>query len=54
MSEEYLTVKEASVLLKVQKITIYRNIKRGKIRAGKILGKQIRIKRSEIERILEG
>lgn len=52
MKEEFLTVREATELLKVNPMTIYRYIKAGKLPAYKI-GKDYRIKKEDFEKFLE-
>ena len=51
MDYEFLTPKEIAEKLKVNKVTIYRYIKAGKISAYKI-GKDIRVKTEEFEKFL--
>lgn len=51
MDYEFLTVEEVAKILKVNKMTIYRYIKAGKITAYKV-GKDFRIKKGEFERFL--
>ncbi len=49
---KFYTAKEVADTLKVNVMTIYRYIKKGRIRAHKI-GKDFRIERSEFERFLK-
>lgn len=51
MDYEFLTPQEIADKLKVNKITIYRYIKSGKINAYKI-GKDLRVKKDEFEKFL--
>jgi len=52
MESKFLTVQEVAEMLKVNKMTIYRYIKAGKIEAYKI-GKDFRIQKEEFDRFLE-
>lgn len=49
--EEFLKVEEVAEILKLNKMTIYRWIKKGKIKVSK-MGRIIRISKSELERFL--
>lgn len=49
--QEYYTVKELAEKLRVSHMTIYRYIKRGKLKAYKI-GKEFRIDKEEFQRFL--
>ena len=50
--KDFLSIAEISKLLGASRITIYRQIKQGNIRAGKI-GRRTIIKRSEIEKLFQ-
>lgn len=50
--DSFYTAKELAEILKLNVMTIYRNIKSGKLKAYKI-GKEFRIDRTEFERFLE-
>jgi len=50
--DEYYTVEELATKLKLNKMTIYRYIKAGRLKAHKI-GKEFRIERTEFERFLK-
>jgi len=52
METKTYTLQEIAEILKISEITIYRYIKKGKIKAIKI-GKKWRIKSEELERILK-
>lgn len=52
MEYDFLTVKELANTLKVNKMTVYRYIKAGKIEAYKI-GKDYRITKKEFDNFLE-
>jgi excisionase family DNA binding protein len=52
MEYEFLTVPEIAKVLKVNKMTIYRYIKAGKITAYKV-GKGFRINKKELENFLK-
>ena len=52
MESKFLTVREVAEMLKVNKMTIYRYVKAGKIEAYKV-GKDFRIQETEIEKFLE-
>ncbi len=52
MKYDFLTVKELANTLKVNKMTVYRYIKSGKIEAYKV-GKDYRIKKKEFDSFLE-
>ncbi|AKM83400.1 MAG: excisionase family DNA binding domain-containing protein [Candidatus Woesebacteria bacterium GW2011_GWF1_31_35] len=52
MNDEYLTLEEVSKKLKVNKITVYRMAKRGKIPAFKF-GKVWRVDNKKLERMIE-
>jgi excisionase family DNA binding protein len=51
MEDKFLTAKELADILKVNVMTIYRYIKKGRIKAYKI-GNDIRIKNDDFERFL--
>ncbi len=51
MKYEFLTVEEVANILKVTKMTIYRYVKAGKIRAYKV-GKDFRINKEEFDKFL--
>jgi excisionase family DNA binding protein len=51
--DEWLSIKEVATELKVHASTIWQLIKDGHIEAARV-GRQWRIKRSELERYLEG
>ena len=50
-SNTFYTAKELAELLKMNVMTIYRNIKSGKLKAYKI-GKEFRIERADFEKFL--
>lgn len=50
--QEFYLVEELAAKLRVNKMTIYRYIKAGKVQAHKI-GKEFRIAKSEFDRFLE-
>lgn len=50
---QYYTIKEVAEILKVAYLTVYRWVKDGKIEAYK-LGKEYRIKKTDIEKFVEG
>ena len=52
MDDKFLTVQEVALTLKVNKMTIYRYVKAGKIQAIKI-GKDIRIRTDEFDNFLK-
>lgn len=52
-AERPLTVDEAAEFLKVNRSTVLKWLKEGKIRAAKI-GREWRIKKAEIDRLLNG
>lgn len=52
-AKEYLTVGDVSVLLSCSKRTVYRLIEDGSIKAVNLAQRMTRIKRSEIDRLLE-
>jgi len=51
--EKLYTPEEVAEMLKVEKMSIYRWIKKGIIKSTKINGKVIRIKESEIKKLLQ-
>lgn len=52
MELKFMTIKEVAELLRVNKMTIYRYIKAGKIEAYKI-GKDFRVSKIELDKFLE-
>jgi len=50
--DEYLTPEEISKLLKVTRLTVYRWIKEGKLKAVKA-GRAVRIRREDLEKFLD-
>jgi excisionase family DNA binding protein len=52
MDSKFMTIKEVAELLKVNKMTLYRAIKKGKIKAVKI-GKDFRITDTEFENFIK-
>ncbi|TVZ46142.1 helix-turn-helix domain-containing protein [Olleya sp. Hel_I_94] len=50
--KDYLTVKETSALLNISKRSTYRLISEGQLKASNLSERLIRVKRSEIERLL--
>tara|TARA_A100000171_G_scaffold47432_1_gene53445 strand:+ start:14017 stop:14376 length:360 start_codon:yes stop_codon:yes gene_type:complete len=50
--KDYLTVKETAALLNISKRSTYRLIELGKLRASNLSQRLIRVKRSEIEKLL--
>lgn len=52
MDIDLLTIKQASEMLKVSKLTIYRNIKSNKLPAYR-LGRDLRIKKADLIAFLE-
>lgn len=51
--DEYLTVEEIAVMMRVSKMTIYRMVERGEIPSLRF-GRSFRIRRSDLETYLEG
>ena len=49
--DRFYTAKELAEILKVDIVTVYRNIRSGKLKAHKI-GKEFRIEKAEFERFL--
>lgn len=49
--EEYYTIDEVALMLKVAYLTVYRWVRAGKLKAVKA-GKQYRIKQSELDKFL--
>lgn len=52
LNREFLSIEQCAKLLGASKMTIYRNIRNGNIKAGK-LGRRTIIKRSEIDKLFE-
>jgi len=52
MDSKFMTVKEVAELLKLNKMTIYRYVRAGKLTAYKV-GKDLRIKGEDIDNFLE-
>lgn len=52
MESKFMTIKEVAELLQLNKMTIYRYVKAGKIEAYRV-GKDLRIKRDDFEKFLE-
>lgn len=51
MESKFMTIKEVAELLKVNKMTVYRYVKAGRIKAYKI-GKEFRIDKNEFDNFL--
>jgi putative molybdopterin biosynthesis protein len=52
MESKFMTIKEVAELLQLNKMTLYRYVKAGKIEAYKV-GKDLRIRREDFEKFLE-
>lgn len=52
MSQDLMTIEEAARLLGVSHLTVYRLIKRGRLRALRV-GRDFRIRRSDMDRYLD-